>query len=217
MIYLRKAGNRLSGTSRAGNEPYHPFLSHAYLSALEDSGSATTETGWLGRHLLLEDAAGELIGAVPCYLKSHSQGEYVFDHSWADAFERAGGRYYPKLLSAVPFTPATGPRFLVRPRRVEKAETFDRGHEAVRDALLQGAVTLVERLGVSSLHVNFPTEPEWQTMGEAGLLLRQDMQFVWRNDGYRTFDGFLAALSSNRRRTIRRQRRDARPGSTSAC
>ena len=144
--------------------------------------------------------AGAIVGVVPCYLKSHSQGEYVFDRGWADAYERAGGRYYPKLLGAVPFTPATGPRFLNAP-----------GTDAatVRQALIQGALGLTGQTGVSSLHVNFPVEAEWQAMGEMGLLLRQDMQFIWRNDGYQTFDDFLAALSANRRKTIRRERRDA--------
>lgn len=137
---------------------------------------------------------------MPLYLKGNSQGEYVFDHSWADAYERAGGRYYPKLLGAVPFTPATGPRFLNHP---------ETDAATVRQALIQGAVTLVERLGVSSLHVNFPTEPEWSAMEEAGMLPRQDIQFIWRNNGYRTFDDFLAALSANRRKTIKRERRDA--------
>ena len=137
---------------------------------------------------------------MPLYLKGNSQGEYVFDHSWADAYERAGGRYYPKLLGAVPFTPATGPRFLNHP---------ETDAATVRQALIQGAVTLVERLGVSSLHVNFPTESDWSAMTEADLLPRQDVQFIWRNNGYRTFDDFLAALSANRRKTIKRERRDA--------
>lgn len=140
---------------------------------------------------------------MPLYLKGNSQGEYVFDHSWADVYERAGGRYYPKLLGAVPFTPATGPRFLAHP---------DADTATVRQALLQGALTLVERLGVSSLHVNFPTQPEWAAMTAAGLLPRQDIQFIWRNDGYKTFDDFLAALSANRRKSIRRERRDAQAG-----
>jgi predicted N-acyltransferase len=140
---------------------------------------------------------------MPLWLKGHSQGEYVFDHSWADAYQRAGGRYYPKLLSAVPFTPVTGPRFLAHP---------DADAVPVRQALLQGAIALTEQLGVSSLHVNFPTEGDWIAMGEAGLLLRQDMQFVWRNDGYATFEDFLAALSANRRKTIRRERREAQAG-----
>lgn len=177
-----------------------PFVTYDFLHACEASGSAVPSQGWAARHLSLHDEDGAVIGVMPLYLKGHSQGEYVFDHSWADAYQRAGGRYYPKLLGAVPFTPATGPRFLNAPGTDEAT---------VREALLQGALTLVERLGVSSLHVNFPTEPEWRAMTEAGLLPRRDIQFIWRNDGYQTFDDFLAALSSNRRKTIRRERRDA--------
>ena len=218
-----------------------PFVSYDFLHACEASGSAVPSQGWAARHLSLHDEDGAVIGVMPLYLKGHSQGEYVFDHSWADAWQRAGGRYYPKLLGAVPFTPATGPRFLMKPsvtpedaRRLSVAaqhaddsalggpgsalrsgrddgEDDARSH-AIRSALLQGALTLVERLGVSSLHVNFPTEPEWRAMAEAGLLPRRDIQFIWRNDGYQTFDDFLAALSSNRRKTIRRERREAQAG-----
>lgn len=180
-----------------------PFVSYDFLHACEASGSAVPSQGWAARHLSLHDEDGAVIGVMPLYLKGHSQGEYVFDHSWADAYQRAGGRYYPKLLGAVPFTPATGPRFLNAPGTNEAT---------VREALLQGALTLVERLGVSSLHVNFPIEPEWRAMTEAGLLPRRDIQFIWRNDGYQTFDDFLAALSSNRRKTIRRERREAQAG-----
>ena len=180
-----------------------PFVSYDFLHACEASGSATPREGWGPRHLSLRNPEGGVIGVMPLYLKGHSQGEYVFDHSWADAFQRAGGRYYPKLLGAVPFTPATGPRFLSHP---------DVDAATVGEALLQGALTLVERLGASSLHVNFPTETEWRAMGEAGMLLRQDMQFIWRNGGYQTFDDFLNALSSNRRKTIRRERREANEG-----
>ena len=180
-----------------------PFVSFDFLDACEASGSAVPSQGWAGRHLSLRDEAGGVIGVMPLWLKGHSQGEYVFDHSWADAYDRAGGRYYPKLLGAVPFTPVTGPRFLARP---------DTNAATVRQALLQGALALTERLGVSSLHVNFPIRDEWTAMGEAGLLLRQDMQYVWRNDGYQTFDDFLAVLSSNRRKTIRRERREACAG-----
>lgn len=180
-----------------------PFVSYDFLHACEASGSAAPHQGWAPRHLALRDEDDAVLGVMPLYLKGHSQGEYVFDHSWADAYERAGGRYYPKLLGAVPFTPATGPRFLNHP---------DTDAATVRQALLQGALTLVERLGVSSLHVNFPTETEWTDMAQAGLLLRQDIQFIWRNDGYQTFDDFLAALSANRRKTIRRERRDAQAG-----
>lgn len=177
-----------------------PFVSYHFLHACEASGSAAPRQGWAPRHLSLRDAEDQVLGVMPLYLKGNSQGEYVFDHSWADAYERAGGRYYPKLLGAVPFTPATGPRFLNHP---------DGDAATVREALLQGALTLVERLGVSSLHVNFPTRPQWDAMGEAGLLRRQDIQYVWRNDGYAAFDDFLAALSSGRRKTIRRERREA--------
>ena len=180
-----------------------PFLSFDFLDACEASGSAVPQQGWAGRHLSLVDETGRVLGVMPLWLKGHSQGEYVFDHSWADAYQRAGGRYYPKLLSAVPFTPVTGPRFLAHP---------DADAVPVRQALLQGAIALTERLGVSSLHVNFPTEGDWTAMGEAGLLQRQDMQYVWRNDGYATFDDFLAALSANRRKTIRRERREAQQG-----
>ena len=180
-----------------------PFVSYDFLHACEASGSAVPSQGWAARHLSLNDEDGAVIGVMPVDLKGHSQGEYVFDHSWADAYQRAGGRYYPKLLGAVPFTPATGPRFLNAPGT---------DAAAVREALLQGALTLVERLGVSSLHVNFPTEPEWRAMTEAGLLPRRDIQFIWRNDGYQTFDDFLGALSSNRRKTIRRERREAQAG-----
>lgn len=180
-----------------------PFVAYDFLHACEASGSAAPRQGWAPRHLALRDDDNAVLGVMPLYLKGDSQGEYVFDHSWADAYERAGGRYYPKLLGAVPFTPATGPRFLNHP---------DTDAATVRQALLQGALALVERLGVSSLHVNFPTQPEWSAMTEAGLLPRQDIQFIWRNDGYRTFDDFLAALSSNRRKSIRRERRDAQAG-----
>ena len=180
-----------------------PFVSYDFLHACEASGSATPRQGWAPRHLALRDAKDQVLGVMPLYLKGNSQGEYVFDHSWADAYERAGGRYYPKLLGAVPFTPATGPRFLSHP---------DGDPATIREALLQGALTLVDRLGVSSLHVNFPTRPEWDAMGAAGLLRRQDIQYVWRNDSYATFNDFLSALSSSRRKTIRRERREAQAG-----
>jgi predicted N-acyltransferase len=140
---------------------------------------------------------------APLYLKSHSQGEYIFDHSWADAYERAGGRYYPKLLAAAPFSPVTGPRLLVR-------EDIDR--DAGQRMLLSGAITLCDRMGVSTLGVNFPTEDEWRFMGAEGMLLRQNQQYHWLNAGYATFDDFLGALSSGRRKTIRRERRDAGAG-----
>lgn len=180
-----------------------PFVSYDFLHACEASGSATPRQGWGPRHLSLHDPDGAVIGVMPLYLKSHSQGEYVFDHNWADAWQRAGGQYYPKLLGAVPFTPATGPRFLSHP-------SADAG--LVREALIQGAIQLCDHQGASSLHVNFPTEVEWTDMTGAGLLPRLDMQFIWPNRDYSTFDDFLAALSSSRRKTIRRERRDAQAG-----
>jgi uncharacterized protein len=179
-----------------------PFVAYDFLHACEASGSAAPRQGWGPRHLMARDGDA-VLGVMPLYLKGHSQGEYVFDHSWADAYERAGGAYYPKLVGAVPFTPATGPRLLPHP---------DADRHAAEDALIHGAVALTDQLKLSSLHILFPDDRQWRRMGEAGLLLRQDMQFIWRNDGYQTFDDFLAALSSNRRKTIRRERRDAQAG-----
>lgn len=176
-----------------------PFLSHAFLEALEASGSATAETGWLPQHLALEDDKGRLIGAAPLYLKSHSYGEYVFDWGWASAYERAGGRYYPKLQCSVPFTPVTGPRLLLRPD----------APPAAADALIAAMIELARRHKVSSLHVTFPTRSEWERLGAAGFLQRMGQQFHWENDGYGSFDDFLEALNSRKRKQIRRERRDA--------
>lgn len=181
-------------------EPANPFLSHAFLAALEESGSATRKTGWIPYHLLLEDGAGGLAGCMPMYLKSHSRGEYVFDHGWADAFERAGGNYYPKLQVSVPFTPATGPRLLTRPGP---------GRNAAEDQLLAGAIEVARRMGVSSLHFTFLPERQWKRLGNHGLLLRTDQQFHWENRGYRTFDDFLSDLSSRKRKMIRKERERA--------
>ncbi|MGZ8407035.1 MAG: GNAT family N-acetyltransferase [Caulobacteraceae bacterium] len=183
--------------------PYNPFVSHAFLSALEDSGSVSARAGWAPRHLSAVDEAGRTLGVMPLYLKSNSYGEYVFDWNWADAYERAGGRYYPKLVAAAPFTPVTAPKFLIAPAS---------DVEAVRRALLGGALTLCEQTGASSLHINFPLEDEWRWMAAEGLLPRQDQQYHWFNRGYATFDDFLADLSSNRRKTIRRERREAQAG-----
>jgi predicted N-acyltransferase len=180
----------------------NPFLGHAFLEALEASGSATAKTGWLPQHLLVEDAAGRIVAAAPLYLKSHSYGEYVFDWGWADAYARAGDRYYPKLQCAVPFTPVPGPRLLVRPE----------APEGTRDALVEALTEVARRLRVSSLHVTFPTEPEWRALGDAGFLQRQGQQFHWHNRGYRDFDDFLEALASRKRKQIRRERRDAVAG-----
>ena len=144
-----------------------------------------------------------MAAVAPLYLKSHSQGEYIFDHSWADAYERAGGRYYPKLVCASPFSPVTGPRLLVRPD-VDRAEAWR--------ILIAGGVTVCDEADVSTFGINFPTEAEWRFMGEQGLLLRQNQQYHWLNQGYSTFEDFLGALSSGRRKTIRRERRDAVAG-----
>ena len=166
---------------------YNPFVSHAFLTALEESGSACADTGWLPQHLIVETPSGDSLGAMPLYLKSHSQGEYIFDYGWADAFHRAGGRYYPKLLSAVPFTPATGTRLLIRD--TTKAD-------AISHALVGGAMTLLERLEASSLHINFLPETQWDTLGDLGFLQRTDQQFHWINDSYDDFDGFLGSKES---------------------
>ena len=182
---------------------YNPFLSHAFLHALEISGSATARTGWLPQHLVAETAAGAVIGVAPCYLKSHSRGEYVFDHSWADAYDRAGGRYYPKLQACVPFTPATGRRLLAR--REDRYCDVPR----IQAALAMGLVELCRTLDSSSVHVTFATEREWELLGGHGFLQRTDQQFHWHNAGYGSFQDFLAALSARKRKAIRRERRDA--------
>jgi len=193
--------DRLARTIRPdGSVSDNPFVSHAFLSALEDSGSATAETGWLGQHLFLEDDDGNALGALPCYLKNHSQGEYVFDHGWADAFYRAGGEYYPKLQCSVPFTPATGPRLLTG------ANT---NNEAAQAALLSGLKQLTGKIGASSAHITFLQKHEWQVTGEFDYLKRTDRQFHWINAGYTDFDGFLESLASRKRKNIRKERATA--------
>jgi len=179
----------------------NPFVRHEFLNALEESGCVRPETGWAPYHVIVEDEQGALLGCVPLYLKGHSRGEYIFDHGWADAYERAGGRYYPKLLAAVPFTPVTGPRLLVR-------QGLDRND--MIDKLAAGCIAVAQQLGVSSLHINFPTEAEWHRLGGLGLLQRTDQQFHWLNNGYQRFDDFLDDLASRKRKTIRRERREAR-------
>ena len=178
----------------------NPFVSFDFLNALEVADCAVEKTGWAPCHLALRDEAGRTAAVMPLYMKSHSRGEYVFDHAWAEAYERAGGAYYPKLQSAAPFSPVTGPRLIVRPN-------VDR-QEAQR-LLLGGALTFCERTGASGVNITFPTQEEWSLLGDEGLLQRQDQQYHWHNQGYATFDDFLAALSSGRRKTIRRERRDA--------
>ena len=179
---------------------YNPFISHDFLLALEASGSVQRKAGWQPMHLLAEATNGTIVGAAPCYAKSHSRGEYVFDHGWADAYERAGGRYYPKLQVAVPFTPATGPRLLARPG--PHAPT-------VRAALADALIEVCRRSGASSAHVNFLPEPEWQMLGAHGYLKRTHQQFHWENSGYQSFRAFLSALNSRKRKTISRERADA--------
>jgi predicted N-acyltransferase len=178
---------------------YNPFVSHAFLSALEASNSACARTGWGPRHLLAR-LDGKVAGIVPCYLKSHSQGEYVFDRGWADAYERAGGRYYPKLQASVPFTPATGPRLLIR-------NGADR--ERIGTALAGGLMGLCDATSASSVHVTFAREAEWKFLAEQGFLQRTDQQFHWHNQGYRSFEDFLATLNSRHRKAIKRERREA--------
>jgi predicted N-acyltransferase len=193
--------SRLSGASRAGNTlVYNPFVSHAFLSSLEESGSATAKTGWLGHHLLLETEEGELVGALPGYLKNHSQGEYVFDHGWADAFERAGGSYYPKLQCSIPFTPATGPRLLV-------AEGLER--RPIQDAMAESLKEVVRRLGVSSAHVTFLPQDEVAIFETDGYLHRTDQQFHFINEGYANHEEFLQTLASRKRKALRKERRTA--------
>jgi predicted N-acyltransferase len=180
--------------------PYNPFVSHAYLSALEESGSATDRTGWLGNHLLLETVDGTLIGAVPGYLKNHSQGEYVFDHGWADAFERAGGSYYPKLQCSVPFTPATGPRLMV-------ADDQDRA--SIQPALAESLKEVTRQLGISSAHITFLPRDEVAVFETDGYLHRTDQQFHFINEGYANHDAFLETLASRKRKALKKERRAA--------
>ncbi len=176
----------------------NPFVSHAFLACVEDSGSAGPRTGWLPRHAALRDEAGTLVAAAPMYAKSHSYGEYVFDHGWARAYEQAGGAYYPKLQVASPFSPVPGPRLLCNPNAAIPPAVL-------ADALAQSCA----QLKLSSVHVTFCTQPEYEALGEAGWLQRLGVQYHWYNDNYASFDAFLEALSSRKRKSIRRERRDA--------
>jgi predicted N-acyltransferase len=181
----------------------NPFVSHAFLASLEESGTVSARSGWQPQHVVVEEESGTILAVMPCYLKSHSQGEYVFDHGWAEAYERAGGDYYPKLQASVPFTPVTGPRLLVR----------SSPHvTAARDALIAGALELVKLRSASSLHITFPTKAEWGYLTGLGLLARTDRQFHWLNHGYNAFDDFLAALSSRKRKTVRKEREEGQSG-----
>ena len=169
----------------------HPFTTYEFFAALEESGSATRQTGWQAAHLVTPD------GLMPLYLKSHSYGEYVFDHAWAEALERAGGDYYPKLQCAVPFTPVTGPRLLA-------------ASDQARETLLKTAASAVKQIGASSLHITFLTGEEWRAAGDAGYLQRTGQQFHWENRGYKNFDEFLGELSSAKRKNLRKERASVR-------
>ena len=184
----------------------NPFLRHEFLHALGASGSAVAATGWQPFHVALEDSSG-CLGVVPMYLKGHSQGEYVFDHAWADAWRRAGGDYYPKLQISIPFTPASGRRLLARP---ECPTVNAPGHRERQ--LLSACIDIARQLGVSSLHSTFLTEPEWRLAAELGCLQRIDQQFYWHNAGYGNFDDFLADLASKKRKNLKRERREALAG-----
>jgi uncharacterized protein len=220
MVWMRKSGVDMTGSSPSfamrilpsladvsadawdacaqGGEPaVNPFVCHAFLRALEISGCVGGRTGWSPAHVVIERPEGELIGAAACYLKTHSQGEYVFDHGWADAIERAGGQYYPKLQVSSPFSPVTGPRLLIR-------ASEDR--EVAAAALVKGLRLLRERTGASSIHLTFLQEAEWTALGEFGFLQRMDQQFHWSNAGYASFEAFLETLASRKRKAIRKER-----------
>ncbi len=179
----------------------NPFVSYGFLSAIEDSGSVGKRTGWHPRYAVLRDEAGAMVAVAPSYVKTNSYGEYVFDHAWANAMERGGGSYYPKLQVASPFSPVPGPRILCKPG-------FPVG--AMAAALEQAAA----ELDCSSIHATFCTHEEWQALGEAGWLQRLGTQFHWENANYQSFDDFLAALASRKRKAIKRERRDAQAGLT---
>ncbi|MFT4793589.1 MAG: putative N-acyltransferase [Paracoccaceae bacterium] len=185
-----------------GGRARHPFLTHRFLSAFEQSRSVHPSTGWAPRHLVAR-ADGRVLGVSPMYLKGHSQGEYIFDHSWAQAFERAGGDYYPKLLGAVPFTPVAGPRFLTRPGTAR---------ETAAAALIEGATQVASQGGLSSIHWNFCTEDEAELGAAMGLMRRSGQQFHWQDAGYGDFDGFLGSLSSRKRKQVRKERETAMAG-----
>jgi predicted N-acyltransferase len=181
-----------------GGRPFDPFTTHRFLKALEDSGSVGTGTGWQPRHVVVRQD-GAVIAVMPMYAKSHSQGEYIFDHNFSHAYQRAGGRYYPKLQVAVPFTPVTGRRFLTAP-----------GHDADgMAALIRGALHVATENRLSSVHVTFCTADEARRGEELGLLRRTTQQYHWRNEGYGSFDDFLASLSSRKRKNIRKERATA--------
>ena len=177
----------------------HPFTSYEFLNALETSNSVSTKTGWTPKHILVKNADNNLIGASPNYLKMHSYGEYIFDHSWANAFENAGGQYYPKLLSAIPFTPATGPRILLSPQKNNNDEIFK---------LIIGTYEqLVKNNNLSSAHMNFITKQLSDTLDKRNWIKREGLQFHWYNKKYQSFDDFLDELKSTKRKAIKKERK----------
>ena len=191
-----------NGLANPDGVPANPFITHEFLNAFEETGCVGPGTGWAAQHLILEDTDGTIRGCMPNYAKSHSQGEYVFDHGWGDAFHRAGGQYYPKLLSAVPFTPVTGKRFLVG---------NGPGATRARELLMQAAVQFTDQLQASSFHINFLTHDEWVEMGKLGFLQRTDQQFHWKNHDYQSFDDYLGALASRKRKAVKKERALAQP------
>ncbi|CAL1353106.1 unnamed protein product [Linum trigynum] len=181
-----------------GAEKYNPFLSHGFLSSLEETGCAVKETGWVPSHIVAKDADGGVLGVVPLYLKSHSYGEFVFDHSWADAYYGFGTRYYPKFQSCVPFTPVTGPRILIRNTSLR---------DQVFDVIVSTLKDLTTKSQLSSLHITFPTEKEWHRFKENGFLQRIGMQYHWKNRNYKNFDEFLMDMKQSKRKNIRQERK----------
>jgi hypothetical protein len=194
---IGKAAWNACANPEGASDP-HPFTRYEFFEAAEQSGSATARTGWRPCHLVIE-GGGEIRGLMPLYLKSHSQGEYVFDWGWAEAFERAGGEYYPKLQASVPFTPVTGRRLLVSRGSAENPDV-------IHCALLKAGASAVAQLSASSLHITFLTEEEWRLASQCGFLQRNDQQFHWHNRGYARFDDFLSDLSSAKRKTLRKER-----------
>ncbi|CAH9139704.1 unnamed protein product [Cuscuta epithymum] len=181
-----------------GPQQFNPFLSHAFLSSLEESGSAVKETGWIPQHIIARDESKNVLGAIPLYLKSHSYGEYVFDNSWANAYYSYGLSYYPKLQCSIPFTPVTGPRILVR-NTSYREEVFDILVSAMKD--------LAIRLKVSSLHITFNTSNEWDKLGERDFLQRIGIQYHWRNRNYKNFEDYLMDMKQSKRKNIRQERK----------
>ncbi|HEY1736906.1 MAG TPA: GNAT family N-acetyltransferase [Methylovirgula sp.] len=194
-----RCANPDSSASEDTGERFNPFLAHAFLRALESSGCVGPKTGWTPTHLCVEDDKGRVFAVAPTYVKTHSMGEFVFDYGWAEAYERAGLSYYPKLQVAVPFTPVTGRRLLVS----------SEGGEGAARALIAGLRSWRDKIDASSVHVTFPTKAEWEMLGANGFLKRTGQQFHFLNRGYENFDAFLGDLASRKRKTIKRERKDA--------